>query len=112
MKSERLNAYRIMWIICCFDLPVVTKKEQKIANNFRKFLKEDGFMMIQFSIYGRHCPSMENAQVHIERIKRNLPEQGSVFVIKITDKQFGESLIFINAKKNEPPKGSIQLELF
>jgi CRISPR-associated protein Cas2 len=101
-----------MWVICCFDLPTVTKKEQKIANEFRKFLKDNGFMMLQFSIYGRHCPSSDAANVHIERIKRNLPEHGSVFILKITDKQFGESILFHNAKKTDPPKGWVQLELF
>ncbi len=101
-----------MWVICCFDLPTVEKKDQKAANRFRKFLNEDGFIMIQFSIYGRHCPSSENANVHIERIKRNLPPKGSVIIFKITDKQFGESIIYQNAKKDDPPTGWIQLELF
>jgi CRISPR-associated protein Cas2 len=112
MKTNRLNAYRIMWVICCFDLPVVTKKEQKIANAFRKFLKEAGFMMIQYSIYGRHCPSSDAANVHINRIKKHIPENGSVFILKITDKQFGESILYHNAKREDPPKGYQQLELF
>lgn len=109
---ERLNAYRIMWVICCFDLPVLTKKERKIASDFRKFLKEDGFMMIQFSIYGRHCSSSESASVHIARVKKNIPEKGSVFIMKITDKQFGECILYTNSKKEPPPKGWQQLELF
>jgi CRISPR-associated protein Cas2 len=32
---------------------------------FGKHLKEDGFTMLQFSIYVRHCNSYENAEVHI-----------------------------------------------
>ncbi|GAB4451142.1 MAG: CRISPR-associated endonuclease Cas2 [Bacteroidia bacterium] len=110
--NTRLNAYRIMWTICFFDLPVKTKKEQKIANNFRKFLKDDGFMMLQFSVYGRHCPSSDNANVHINRIKKHIPQHGSVLILKITDKQFGEAIIYHNAKKEDPPKGWQQLELF
>jgi CRISPR-associated protein Cas2 len=101
-----------MWVICCFDLPVVTNNDQKVANRFRRFLKEDGFMMIQYSVYGRHCASSESAYVHIERIKRNIPKKGSVFIMKITDKQFGESTIFQNAEKEGPPVGWQQLELF
>ncbi len=101
-----------MWVICCFDLPVVTKKEQKIANAFRKFLIQDGFIMLQFSIYGRHCPSSENANVHIKRIQQQIPENGSVFIFKITDKQFGEAIYFQNKKKTPPPSGWQQLELF
>lgn len=112
MTTNRLNAYKIMWVICCFDLPVTTKKEQKIANEFRKFLKEDGFMMIQFSIYGRHCASPDSANVHINKIKKRIPENGSVFILKITDKQFGDAIVYQNAKKQDPPKGWQQLELF
>lgn len=112
--NKRLNEYRIMWIICCFDLPVTSKKEQKIANDFRKFLIADGFIMLQFSVYGRHCPSSENAQVHINRIQSQIPENGSVLILKLTDKQFGDSVVFNNYKKQNPPeKGKwVQLELF
>lgn len=101
-----------MWVICCFDLPVTTKKEQKLAQGFRKFLIESGFMMIQFSIYGRHCPSSENANMHINYVKRHIPPYGSVLIFKMTDKQFGDSILYINHQKASPPKGWQQLELF
>ncbi len=39
------------------------------ASDFRKQLVTDGFVMLQFSIYMWHCPSAENAQVHIKRVK-------------------------------------------
>ena len=77
-----------------FDLPVVTKKERKIATRFRKDIMGDGFSMFQFSIYVRHCPSRENADVHIKRVKRILPEKGHVGILTITDKQFGMMEIF------------------
>ena len=58
-----------MWVLVFFDLPTETKKERKAAAKFRKDLLCDGFTMFQFSIYLRHCPSMENAEVHIKRVK-------------------------------------------
>lgn len=112
MKQQPLNAYRLMWILCCFDLPVATKKEQKAAHQFRKYLKECGFMMLQYSIYARHCPGSDNAEVHINRIKRGLPSYGSIMILKITDKQFGDAYFYINTKPTEPPQGWQQLELF
>ena len=51
-----------------FDLPTETKKERKSAALFRKRLIEDGFVMFQFSIYMRHCPSHENAAIAKWRI--------------------------------------------
>ena len=62
---DRFSEYRIMWVLVFFDIPVETKKQRKAYANFRKALIQDGFTMFQFSIYVRHCPSRENADVHI-----------------------------------------------
>lgn len=112
MKSERLNAYRIMWVLVFFDLPTETKKDRKIYADFRKKLLQDGFSMFQFSIYLRHCASSENAQVHIKRVKQCLPEKGHIGVMTITDKQFGMMEIYQGKKKAEPVDIPQQLELF
>jgi CRISPR-associated protein Cas2 len=112
MKSERLNAYRIMWVLVFFDLPTETAAERKTAARFRKEIIQDGFTMFQFSIYLRHCASMENAQVHIKRTKAKLPEKGHVGILSITDKQFGDIEIFYGKKVTENPKVSQQLEMF
>ena len=45
MINERLNAYRIMWVLVFFDLPTNTAKERKIASDFRKNMMKDGFAM-------------------------------------------------------------------
>lgn len=101
-----------MWVLVFFDLPVVSKKDRKIATRFRKEIMGDGFAMFQFSIYVRHCPSRENADVHIKRVKNILPEKGHIGIMTITDKQFGMMEIFYG-KKVEMPKGTPQqLELF
>jgi CRISPR-associated protein Cas2 len=109
---KRLNEYRVLWILVFFDLPVVSKKERKIAARFRKDIMRDGFSMFQFSIYVRHCPSRENADVHIKRVKRILPEAGHVGILTITDKQFGAMEIFYGYNEAEPQKVPQQLELF
>jgi len=109
---ERYSEYRIMWVLVFFDLPTETKKERKIYADFRKKLLKDGFNMFQFSIYLRHCPSSENAEVHTNRIKSKLPEKGHVGILTITDKQFGNMEIFYGEKIQETPQTSQQLELF
>lgn len=112
MQFERLNAYRIMWVLVFFDLPTETKVERKIYSNFRKQIMQDGFQMFQFSIYLRHCASAENAEVHIKRVKALLPEKGHVGILCITDKQFGNIEIFYGKKVREAPRVSQQLEMF
>lgn len=109
---NRLNAYRIMWVLVFFDLPTETKKERKIYARFRKDILADGFSMFQFSIYMRHCASRENAEVHIRRVKKILPAQGHIGIMCITDKQFGMMEIFRGRELVEAPETVQQLELF
>ncbi|PID68173.1 MAG: CRISPR-associated endonuclease Cas2 [Flavobacteriia bacterium] len=112
MSQNRLNAYRVMWILVLFDLPTETKAERKAAGLFRKRLIDDGFSMFQFSIYLRHCPSRENAKVHVKRVKGMLPKYGKVCIFEITDKQFGMMEIYHGRKEIDKPQVSQQLELF
>lgn len=109
---SRLNQYRVMWVLVFFDLPTETKKERKAASLFRKQLIKDGFTMFQFSIYMRHCPSRENAEVHVKRVKINLPKLGKVGILQITDKQFGMMELFLAQKETEIVQPTQQLELF
>ncbi|GHT15514.1 CRISPR-associated endoribonuclease Cas2 [Bacteroidia bacterium] len=110
--TERFSEYRIMWVMVFFDLPTETKRERKAHAKFRKDLMGDGFTMFQFSIYLRHCPSRENADVHIKRVKNSLPELGHVGILCITDKQFGNMELFQGKKQTEKDPGPQQLELF
>ena len=81
---SRFSEYRIMWVLVLFDLPTDTKKARKEYALFRKQLLQDGFTMFQFSIYLRHCPSAENADVHMQRVKRILPKSGKVGVAELS----------------------------
>ena len=95
-----------------FDLPTETKTDRRNYRQFVKGLEVDGFSMFQFSIYLRHCPSRENAEVHKLRVKKLLPPKGHVGIIHITDKQFGMMELFIGKDKDTLPEISQQLELF
>lgn len=107
-----LNGYKIMWLYVMFDLPVETKPQRKVAARFRKDLLDDGFVMHQFSVYIRHCASLEAATVHINRVKTMVPEEGLVSILKITDKQFGDTIQFVGKKRKPPLQQPVQLELF
>lgn len=101
-----------MWLLVLFDLPTQTKKDIRAYTIFRKRLMKDGFTMFQFSIYVRHCASMENAEVHRKRVRSFLPEFGKVGIICITDKQFANIDLFFGRKPQRPNAPGQQLELF
>jgi CRISPR-associated protein Cas2 len=107
-----LNQYRIMWVFVFFDLPTETPEDRKIYANFRKKILATGFQMFQFSIYIRHCPSKENAEVHLSRIKKHLPPKGKIGLLTITDKQFGDMQIFFGKKTTPVQPPPQQLSFF
>lgn len=111
-QSQRLSAYRIMWIFAMFDLPTGTKKERDAATRFRKDLTRDGFTRLQYSVYIRHCPSGEAAETFIRRIESYLPEYGQVSILRVTDKQFGSMLHFYRSKPQPGPETPVQLAIF
>ncbi len=71
-----------------FDLPVKTKKQRREASRFRNFLLNDGYHMVQFSVYARVCNGMDAVNKHRGRIKNNLPENGAIRLLVITERQY------------------------
>jgi len=113
MSQDRFSKYRIMWLIVMFDLPTQTKKQIKAANRFRINLKKNGFVMFQYSIYIKHCPSYENAAVYQKKVERLLEEDGEVSILTITDKQYSDMIVYFGLNKTQKKeKAGSQLELF
>lgn len=112
MAADRFSEYRVMWILVFFDLPTETKRDKKTYAIFRNKLRRDGFTMFQFSIYVRHCASMENAEVHMKRVRAFLPKYGKVGLMCVTDKQFASMELFYGQKPQKPNALGQQLELF
>jgi CRISPR-associated protein Cas2 len=110
--TERLNQYRILWVFVFFDLPTDTKKDRRNYAMFRKNLQKDGFTMMQYSIYVRHCNSRENADVHVRRVKGFLAPKGEIIIFSLTDKQFGMMEFFRGRDLKDRPGTPQQLELF
>lgn len=100
-----------MWLMVFFDLPVTTKKERGNATRFRNFLKRDGFLMIQFSVYARICRAEEGVEKHLKRINSNLPPKGSVRTLQITDKQYARMQLLVGESTKTERKASEQLVL-
>lgn len=101
-----------MWLFVFFDLPTETKNDRRNYTKFRKALLQDGFSMLQYSIYTRHCSSRENLEVHQKRLRSYLPPKGEVIMYQLTDKQFGMMEFFKGKKEEEAPETPQQLTLF
>lgn len=95
-----------------FDLPVQTKKQRASATKFRKRLEELGFMRLQYSVYHRFCGNRERMEAEINKVKRNLPPEGSVSIFNFTDKQFGQVKHFYCRAEAKSPEKPQQLSMF
>ena len=89
---EKQSAYKMGWLLVMFDLPVLTKKQRKMASGFRMDLLDDGFFMVQFSVYARAGVSQERMEKHTNRLKEITPHAGNVRVLFLTDKQWAKGL--------------------
>jgi len=95
-----------------FDLPTDTKVARKRYSLFRKKLLNDGFSMMQYSVYYRHCASRENATVHTKRVESFMPPDGEVRVMEMTDKQFSLMKVFYGKRRTPTEQPPAQLEFF
>lgn len=102
-----------MRMIVFFDLPVITKEQKRSAIQFRNFLLKDGYYMIQFSVYGRICNGSDDVEKHRKRVKVNLPDNGSIRLLVITEKQYEKMDILLgNLKAEDDSFACEQLSIF
>ena len=77
-----------MRMLVFFDLPVVTKAERRAYTVFRRFLLNDGYDMIQWSVYARLLNGADAQEKHLKRLVDALPPAGSVRCMSVTERQF------------------------
>ena len=77
-----------MRMILFFDLPSTTKKDNREYTHFIKFLKKNGFLRMQESVFTKLAlnPSIVNSTML--ELKKNLPPEGVVSVLTLTETQF------------------------
>lgn len=93
--------YRIMRLMVMFDLPVETSKQRRAYRKFRKALINEGFLMIQYSIYVRVCVSKQSAGFLEKRINEFIPESGIVQTMMVTEKQYNEMNFLLGEAKTD-----------
>ncbi|MDD6241079.1 MAG: CRISPR-associated endonuclease Cas2 [Eubacteriales bacterium] len=77
-----------MRMMIMFDLPVDTAAERREYRKFVKFLKEEGFILFQESIYVKLSMNESNVKLTETAIQLHLPSKGLVSLLTVTEKQF------------------------
>lgn len=81
---------RIMRTIVFFDLPNIYAKDKRNYQLFRKFLINEGFIMMQESVYSRIVLNSQQGELLIERIKKHAPKKGIIQLLTITERQYAK----------------------
>lgn len=87
-----------MRLVLFFDLPMTTKSDVRIYTKFRKYLIENGYLMMQFSVYCKIFPNRDAAIKHVEILKRNVPADGQIRIMLVTEKQYAKIEIIVGGK--------------
>lgn len=81
-------SFRYMRLMIMFDLPSVMSSDRKSYVKFMKFLRSEGFVIMQESIYTKLLLNNTAATLMQDKIRKNSPKKGLVQMLIITEKQF------------------------
>lgn len=90
-----------MRAIVFFDLPNIFAKDKRNYQQFRKFLINEGFIMMQESVYSKIVMNSQQSELLIDRIKKKSPKKGLIQVLTITEKQYAKIKYIIGENKSK-----------
>ena len=90
-----------MRVVVFFDLPVLTAKERRDYQQFRRYLLKSGFLMMQESVYVKLVQNTGVADAVVENLRKNRPSGGLVQVLRVTEKQYAKMDFIVGTKKSE-----------
>ena len=71
-----------------FDLPMETSKNKRDYRKFMKYLSHNGYLRMQYSVYSKLVMNRNVLLYHQNKLKANLPDDGKVQTIVVTENQF------------------------
>lgn len=79
-----------MRIIIFFDLPTLTSIDRRNYSQFRKFLINEGFIMMQESVYSKITLNSTVSGLIKDKVRKNKPPKGLIQMLIITEKQYSK----------------------
>ncbi|GKT04061.1 CRISPR-associated endonuclease Cas2 [Furfurilactobacillus sp. WILCCON 0119] len=90
-----------MRLMVMFDLPMDSSEEKRNYRRFRKALINEGFLMMQYSVYVRVCVNRSSAQLMEKRIAMITPLAGLVQTLIVTEKQYQSMNFLVGTPKDD-----------
>ncbi len=92
---------RFVRTIVFFDLPNIYARDKKNYLKFRKYLVNEGFVMMQESVYSKLILNTQQSELLVERIRKQAPKKGLIQVLTITEKQYSQIEYIIGEGKTK-----------
>ena len=93
--------YEQLRLVCLFDLPMEEILERKDYRIFRKHLIENGFIMLQYSVYYRTLPNRSALKKYESILKLHVPKNGNVRLLYVTENQFQDMLLLCGSRSRQ-----------
>lgn len=77
-----------MRIMVFFDLSTITYKDKKEYRRFRKLLINEGFIMMQESVYYKLALNPSIVTSVKNKLEKGKPKEGLIQILTVTEKQF------------------------
>ena len=77
-----------MRVIVFFDLPTETAADRRQYRLFRRALVQNGFLMLQESVYCRLLLNASAVRAAVDAVRKHKPPKGVVQLLTVTEKQF------------------------
>lgn len=90
-----------MRAIVFFDLPTILEKDKRNYQKFRKFLIQDGFLMMQESVYSKLILNTQQSELLIKRVEKNTPSKGLVQILVVTENQYSKIINVIGTSSTK-----------
>ncbi|WP_342252205.1 CRISPR-associated endonuclease Cas2 [Spiroplasma endosymbiont of Amphibalanus improvisus] len=88
-----------MRLIVMYDLPTQTKSDLQAYSKFHRQLLNNGYVMIQYSVYAKLCMNYDIVAKNIKKLELHKPSKGNVRILSVTEKQY-EAMKLLTGEKN------------
>lgn len=90
-----------MRTIVFFDLPSIYLNDKRNYILFRKHLLNEGFIMLQESVYSKIVLNQEQSKLLLERLRKKAPKKGVIQVLTITERQYSKIEFIVGEPKTK-----------
>ena len=89
-----------------FDLPTETSADRRNYRKFRKFLIQNGYSMMQYSVYSKIVLNRPVLNYQKKKLEQNAPHKGYVDTLIVTENQYANIETIVGDRRRSDQENS------